>query len=43
MIEQYKIALPDEPGFENGMMQLITTYTMTPEQWSSFMKKKLGD
>jgi hypothetical protein len=43
MIQQYKIALPDEPGFENGMMQLITTYTMTPEEWSSFMKKKLGE
>jgi hypothetical protein len=43
MIEQYRIALPDEPGFENGMMQLISTYTMTPEQWSSFMKKKLGE
>jgi len=43
MIQQYKIALPDEPGFENGMLQLVNTYTMTPEQWNSFMKKKLGE
>ena len=43
MIEQYKIALPDEPGFDNGMMQLIKTDKMSPQQWESFKKKKLGD
>jgi hypothetical protein len=43
MIEQYKIALPDEPGFENGMIQLVKTYRMTPGQWESFKRKKLGE
>lgn len=42
MIEQYKIALPDEPGFQNGMMQLIRTHRMTPAEWESFKRKKLG-
>ena len=43
MIEQYKIALPDEPGFENGMMQLVKTHTMSPGQWELFKRKKLGN
>ena len=43
MIEQYKIALPDEPGFANGMMQLVRTHKMTPEQWEIFKRKKLGN
>ena len=43
MIEQYKIALPDEPGFENGMLQLMKTHTMTPELWQRFVKQKLGE
>jgi hypothetical protein len=43
MIEQYKIALPDEPGFENGMMRLVKTDKMSPQQWESFKRNKLGD
>jgi len=43
MIEQYKIALPDEPGFQNGMMQLIKTHRMTPAEWETFKRKKLGE
>jgi len=43
MIEQYKIALPDEPGFENGMMLLVKTFKQTPEQWEVFKKQKLGE
>ena len=43
MISQYRIALPGEPGFENGMMQLVSTYKLTPEQWNAFMNKKLGE
>ena len=43
MIEQYKIALPDEPGFKNGMMQLVKTYKMQPGEWEKFKKKKLGE
>ena len=43
MIEQYNIALPDEPGFQNGMMQLLKTHKMSPEQWESFKRKRLGE
>lgn len=43
MIEQYKIALPDEPGFENGMMQLVKTDKMSLQQRESFKKNKLGE
>jgi hypothetical protein len=43
MIEQYKIALPDEPGYENGMMQLVKSYARTPEQWENFKRKKVGE
>lgn len=43
MIEQYKIELPDEPGFENGMMQLIKTEKMSTQQWENFKKNKLGE
>jgi hypothetical protein len=43
MIENYKIALPDEPGFENGMMQLVKTQKMHPGEWEIFKKKKLGE
>ena len=43
MISQYRIALRGEPGFENGMMQLVSTYKLTPEQWNACMNKKLGE
>ena len=43
MIEQYKIALPDEPGFENGMMRLVKTYKMDAGEWESFKRRKLGE
>jgi hypothetical protein len=43
MIEQYKIALPDEPGFENGMLQLVRTEMMHPLDWEKFKKRKLGE
>ena len=43
MIEQYKIALPDEPGFYNGMMRLIKTDKMSPQQWESFRRNKVGE
>lgn len=42
MIEQYKIALPDEPDFENGMLQLVKKEKMKPEQWQAFMNNKLA-
>ena len=43
MIDQYKILLPDEPGFANGMMQLVKTYKMKAGDWESFKKKRLGE
>lgn len=43
MIEQYKIALPDEPGFENGMLKLVTTRKISPQQWEGFKRTTLGE
>lgn len=43
MIEQYKIALPDESGYESGMMLLLTTQKMSPDEWDNFKRKKLGE
>ena len=43
MIEQYKIALPDEPGFENGMLQLVKFHKMNATEWEDFKRKKLGE
>src|SRR6185436_14119762 len=43
MIEQYKIALPDEPGFQNGMMQLVKIFKQSPGQWELFKRQKLGE
>lgn len=42
MIEQYKIALPDEPGFENGMMKLEKTFKMNVAEWETFKRQKLN-
>jgi len=42
MIEQYKITLPDEPGFENGLLQLVNSQKMSPVEWETFMMEKLG-
>ena len=42
MIEQYKIALPDEQGFENGMLLLVNKQKMSSDEWIMFMKKCLG-
>ncbi len=41
MIIQYKIDLPDEPGFSNGMLKLVSTYYVTPGEWEEFKKKSL--
>lgn len=43
MIEQYKIELPDEPGFENGMLKLMRTGKMSKEEWESFKKGAVGE
>jgi hypothetical protein len=43
MIEQYKVELADEPGFQNGMMQLIKTFSLSSVEWERFKKQKLGE
>lgn len=43
MIEQYKISLPDEPGFENGMLKLIRTEKMMPAAWEVFKNRSVGN
>lgn len=43
MIGQYKIALPDEPGFENGMLQLVKAEKMHPKEWEAFKLKCLAN
>ncbi|HMU46458.1 MAG TPA: hypothetical protein PKC72_08830 [Chitinophagaceae bacterium] len=43
MIEQYRIELPDEPGFENGMLKLLYTKKMSHEEWEQFKNKAVGN
>lgn len=43
MIEQYKIVLPDEPGYQDGMLQLVKTFKLDPRQWELFKRQKLGE
>lgn len=43
MIEQYKIELPDEPGFENGMLKLLYTKKMNKEEWERFKNEAVGN
>ena len=43
MIEQYRIELPDEQGFENGMLLLVKKHKMSSNEWEMFMKKCLGE
>lgn len=43
MIEQYKIELPDEPGFVNGMLQLTNSYKMTTAEWEKFKMDRVGE
>ena len=43
MIRQYKILLPDEPGFTNGMIKLIKTHRMNVDQWKKFMQDRLAE
>ncbi|HMR91475.1 MAG TPA: hypothetical protein PKC69_04150 [Chitinophagaceae bacterium] len=41
MIEQYKIELPDEDAFDNGMLHLKRTLKMTPQEWDVFICDKM--
>lgn len=43
MIEQYKIELPDEPGFENGMLKLLYSKKMSKEEWKKFANEAVGN
>lgn len=42
MIEAYKISLPDEPGFENGYLELEEVKTLSPAEWEYFIRSKPG-
>ncbi len=41
MIKKYMISLPDKPGFENGMLQLVQTRKISPGDWEIFKRSKL--
>ncbi len=41
MIELYKIELPDEEGFVNGMLKLLKTKKMSEAQWEQFIDQKM--
>lgn len=41
MIDQYKIELPDEEGFVNGMLKLQKTEKMSKENWDKFITEKM--
>ncbi|MGZ5247867.1 MAG: hypothetical protein ACXWV5_12460, partial [Flavitalea sp.] len=41
MIELYKIELPDEEGFDNGMLKLIKTEKMKEAEWKNFIDQKM--
>lgn len=41
MIEKYMIALPDEPGFANGMLELKDKTKMTQKEWENFKIERL--
>lgn len=43
MILKYQIALPDEEGFDNAMLQLVGKQEMSPAQWGAFLKNCLDD
>lgn len=42
MIEAYKIRLPDEPGFENGYLELEEVKTISPAAWEAIIRSKTG-
>ena len=43
MIEQYKIEIPDEPGYDNGMLQLVETKKMSKAEWEQFKNTAVGN
>jgi hypothetical protein len=42
MIEQYKIELPDEESFVNGMLRLLSHEKMSKETWDKFISEKMN-
>lgn len=42
MIEEYRIDLPDENGYDNGRLKLANIYRMEPSEWERFKLRKLG-
>lgn len=43
MIELFRIALPDEEGFKDGQLKLLSTIKMSPEQWNRFIDDKMKE
>lgn len=43
MIEEYRIDLPDEEGYENGRIKLTSVSRMSPAEWESFKLRKSGE
>lgn len=41
MIQFYKIELPDEEGFDNGQLKLLSIQKMTPQAWDQFITEKM--
>jgi hypothetical protein len=42
IIEQYKILLPDEEGFKDGMLQLLKTEKLKAGDWEKFKVEKMN-
>jgi hypothetical protein len=40
MIEEYRIDLPDEDGYDNGRLKLVNIFRMEPGQWETFKIQK---
>ena len=43
IVRKYKIEIPDESEYENGMLELVKTYKMDREAWKHFIKKCIGE
>lgn len=41
MIILYRIALPDEEGFDNGQLALVRYFTLDPDKWEQFIQENI--
>jgi len=42
-VYQYLKSIPDEPGFTDGRLRLLGVERMTPAEWESFQRARLGE